>query len=83
MLPQDKLHPFKMESASTMHEDSTMTLGDITFQAALVPTVDTGLYNLSPAQAAFFKTQTGIDDDEDLKRHILEVQAKAYKASHS
>lgn len=55
MLPQDKLHPFKMESAS-MHEDSTMILGDVRFNAASVPTVDTSLYNLSPAQAAFFKT---------------------------
>lgn len=78
MLPQVKLHPFKMESAS-MHEDYTTTFGDIRFHAASVPTVDTSLYNLSPAQAAFFKTQTGINDDEDLKRHILEVQAKAYK----
>lgn len=81
MLPQHKLHPFKMENAS-MHEDSTRTLGDIKFQPASMPTVDTSLYNLSPEQAAFFKTQTGIDDDEELKRHILEVQAKAYKASH-
>ncbi|KAG2146167.1 uncharacterized protein EDB93DRAFT_1286561 [Suillus bovinus] len=56
-----------------------MTLGDITFQTSSVPTVDASLYNLSPAQAAFFKSQTGIDNDEDLKRHILEVQAKAYK----
>lgn len=70
-----------MESAS-MHEDSTRTLGDIKFQPASMPTVDTSLYNLSPEQAAFFKTHTGIDDDEELKRHILEVQAKAYKASH-
>ncbi|KAG1887011.1 hypothetical protein F4604DRAFT_1675072 [Suillus subluteus] len=57
-----------------MHDDSMITLGDVT---------DTCLYNLSPAQAAFFKAQTGIDNDEDLKRHILEVQAKAYKANHS
>ncbi|KAG1821674.1 uncharacterized protein BJ212DRAFT_914119 [Suillus subaureus] len=69
-----------MEGAS-MHEDSMMTLGDVTVRTASVPTVDTSFYNLSPAQAAFFKTQTGIDDDEDLKRHILEVQAKAYKVA--
>ncbi|KAG1841693.1 hypothetical protein DFJ58DRAFT_807911 [Suillus subalutaceus] len=64
-----------------MHEDSIITLGDVTVHTASVPTVDTCLYNLSPAQAAFFKTQTGIDNDEDLKRHILEVQAKAYKVA--
>ncbi|KAG2055204.1 hypothetical protein BDR06DRAFT_1046346, partial [Suillus hirtellus] len=45
--------------------------------------VDTSLHSLSSEQAEFFKAQTGIDDDEDLKRHILEVQAKAYQASHS
>ncbi|KAG1750827.1 hypothetical protein EDB19DRAFT_1893347 [Suillus lakei] len=58
-----------------------MTLGDVTFQTAVIPTIDTSHYNLSPAQIAFFKTQIGIDDDEDLKRHILEVQAKAYKVA--
>ncbi|KAG2153710.1 uncharacterized protein EDB93DRAFT_1239663 [Suillus bovinus] len=42
---------------------------------------DTSLYSLSSEQAEFFKAQTGIDDDEDLKRHILEVQAKAYKVA--
>ncbi|KAG2032926.1 hypothetical protein BDR03DRAFT_926163 [Suillus americanus] len=69
-----------MEDAS-MHEDSMLTLGDVTFHAASVPSADTSLYNISPAQATFFKTQTGIDNDEDLKRHILEVQAKAYKVA--
>lgn len=58
-----------------------MTLGDVTFCTESLPGVDASLYKLSPAQAAFFKTQTGIDDDEDLKRHILEVQAKAYKVA--
>jgi hypothetical protein len=60
-------------------------LGDITFQTPSTPiiAVDTSLYSLSSEEAAFFKAQTNIDDDEDLKRHILEVQAKAYKASRS
>ncbi|KAG1830474.1 hypothetical protein EV424DRAFT_1315528, partial [Suillus variegatus] len=31
------------------------------------------LYGLSSEEAAFFKAQIGIDHDEDLKRHILEV----------
>ncbi|KAG2347784.1 hypothetical protein BDR05DRAFT_957373 [Suillus weaverae] len=67
-----------MEGAS-MHENSTMTLGDVEIDTASVLALDSSLYSLSPAQAAFFKTQTGIDDDKDLKKHILEVQAKAYK----
>ncbi|KAG0706777.1 hypothetical protein DFH29DRAFT_118239 [Suillus ampliporus] len=69
-----------MEGDST-HEDSITVFGDVTFATASFPAVDTTLYNLSSKQAAFFKTQVGIDNDEDLKRHILEVQAKAYKAA--
>ncbi|KAG2036427.1 hypothetical protein BDR03DRAFT_866237 [Suillus americanus] len=42
-------------------------------------TVDTSLYGLSSEEAAFFRAQIGIDDDEDLRKHILEVQAKAWK----
>jgi hypothetical protein len=57
-------------------------LADVAFQTASIPAVDTSLYSLSSEEAAFFKAQIGIGDDEDLKRHILEVQAKAYKASH-
>ncbi|KAG2079282.1 hypothetical protein BDR04DRAFT_1166753 [Suillus decipiens] len=56
----------------TTHADSTVFLGD-TFQTASTPTLDTSLYSLSSKQAEFFKAQTGINDDEDLKKHILEV----------
>ena len=41
------------------------------------------LYKLSPEDAAFFKAQTGIDNDEALKEHILAVQERAYKVRHS
>ncbi|KAG2079285.1 hypothetical protein BDR04DRAFT_1086505 [Suillus decipiens] len=64
----------------TTHVDSTVPLGD-TCRTAPRPTLDTSLYNLSSKQAEFFKAQTGIDGDEDLKKHILEVQAKAYKVA--
>lgn len=36
-------------------------------------------YKLSLKQSAFFTTQTGIEDDEALKQHIVEVQGRAYK----
>lgn len=35
--------------------------------------------NEDPEALAFFKRETGIDDDEQLKQHIMEVQAKAYQ----
>lgn len=41
--------------------------------------LDPDLYNLQPQEAAFFKQQTGIQDDELLKQHIIQVQTEAYK----
>lgn len=35
-------------------------------------------YSLSEEELAFFKSQTDINDDDALKQHILDVQAKAY-----
>ncbi|KAH7929865.1 hypothetical protein BV22DRAFT_1102165 [Leucogyrophana mollusca] len=43
------------------------------------PPLDDQLYELKPAAAAVLRSQTGIDDDDVLKKHILTVQAKAYK----
>ena len=37
------------------------------------------LYHIHPEEAAFFKQQTGIQDDELLKQHIIQVQAKAFE----
>ena len=35
------------------------------------------VYGLSPKQVIFFTTETGINNDNDLKTHILEVQKRA------
>ncbi|TFY61382.1 hypothetical protein EVG20_g7080 [Dentipellis fragilis] len=43
-----------------------------------VTPLDSSLYKLEDEQKVFFKATTGITDDEDLKKHILNVQAKAY-----
>ena len=40
-----------------------------------------GYYGLSPEQATFFKAETGIDDEDNLRTHILKVQEKAFKVS--
>jgi hypothetical protein len=45
------------------------------------PILDPSLYNMRSEDAAFFKKMTGIKDDETLKQHVLDVQAKAYKAT--
>ncbi|PBK67606.1 hypothetical protein ARMSODRAFT_889090 [Armillaria solidipes] len=41
--------------------------------------LDPTLYALDEDEAAFFKSQTGIEDDTALKSHIFAVQEEAYK----
>ena len=41
--------------------------------------LDERLYDLTDEERSFFKQQTGIQDDDELKAHILQVQAEAYK----
>ncbi|KAJ7590102.1 hypothetical protein C8J56DRAFT_588842 [Mycena floridula] len=43
------------------------------------PPLDPSLYVLEDDQLGFFKSQTGIDDEEELRAHVLAVQAKAYE----
>ena len=41
--------------------------------------LDERFYNLTDEETNFFKQQTGIQDGGELKAHILQVQAEAYK----
>lgn len=41
--------------------------------------LDPSLYALSGDELAFFKERIGIQDDEELKRHIITVQNSAYQ----
>lgn len=43
------------------------------------PPIDESLYSLDPDEYAFFKSQTGISNEDELKAHILAVQARAYE----
>ena len=45
----------------------------------MIMPLDPSLYKLEEDEAAFFKQATGIQDDEELKQHILRVQAEAYE----
>ncbi|KAJ3526531.1 hypothetical protein NM688_g8251 [Phlebia brevispora] len=40
--------------------------------------LDERLYSINEEESTFLKAQTGIADDEELKKHILQVQAKIY-----
>ncbi|KZT63650.1 hypothetical protein DAEQUDRAFT_733588 [Daedalea quercina L-15889] len=42
-------------------------------------TLDESLYHLDEDESAFFKAQTGIDNDEALRKHILKAQKDAYE----
>lgn len=41
--------------------------------------LDGTLLELGPEEEAFFKSETGIEDTEELRKHIIEVQEDAYK----
>jgi len=41
--------------------------------------LDGTLLELNPEEEAFFKSETGIQDTEELRKHIIEVQEDAYK----
>ncbi len=41
--------------------------------------LDENLYDLDEEERTFIKQQTGIPDDDELKAHILRVQAEAYE----
>jgi hypothetical protein len=43
--------------------------------------LDDSFYNPDPEALAFFKKETGIDDDEALKQHVLKVQREAFSVS--
>ena len=44
-----------------------------------LPTLDSTFLELGPEEEAFFKSETGIQDTEELREHILKVQEDAYK----
>jgi len=44
--------------------------------------LDPDLYRPTEAEVAFFKRQTGIDGDEELKEHIVKIQHEAWDVVH-
>ena len=43
--------------------------------------LDSTWLELSPQKEAFFKSETGIQDTEELRKHIIHIQENAYKVS--
>lgn len=53
--------------------------GIVTMLSALPGTVDDKNLHFEPEEAAFYKKQTGIQDETTLKQHIIQVHDEAYK----
>ncbi|KAF9233622.1 hypothetical protein BU15DRAFT_90264 [Melanogaster broomeanus] len=62
-------------------ETSAISLGDISVTQNSLLALQNQHYKITQEQTAFFKAQTGITNDEELKRHIFEVKAAAYKVA--
>ncbi|KAI0003796.1 hypothetical protein BJV74DRAFT_985535 [Russula compacta] len=59
--------------------DNTLTPQSPNHQDYYEEPLDERLYDPTYEELKFFKQQTGIQDDDELKAHILELQAEAYK----
>lgn len=53
---------------------------DTKHKDAVAP-LDESLYKLEGAELDLYRSETGIQDEEKLKQHILAVQKKAYEVS--
>lgn len=62
-----------MADANTSKNPSPIT--NIPAKRAL----DASYYSLDEQELGFFKSQTGIQDENELKQHIMRVQADAYE----
>ncbi|TFK75137.1 hypothetical protein BDN72DRAFT_892489 [Pluteus cervinus] len=62
---------------STTSEPKSIDTIDKSHALVNIP-LDESLYSLNDVETAFFKEQTGIQDDEELKQHVLSVQKSAY-----
>ena len=47
----------------------------------VIASLDESLYKLEGTDLEFYRRETGIDDPEVLKQHILAVQKKAFEVS--
>ena len=47
----------------------------------VVAPLDESLYKLEGEELEFYRRETGIQDEEQLKQHILAVQKEAYEVS--
>ena len=66
---------------SCKSQPATMTVDGETKTRLRTLYLDGSFLELNPGEEAFFKAETGIQDTEELRKHIVGVQEEAYKVS--
>ena len=69
-------NPHKVQRSTIMDRNS-----EVEVYLRTLPS-DASFLVLDSETEEFFKAETGIQDSEELKKHIVEVQEEAYKVSH-
>lgn len=59
------------------HAAATGVSAHISLETVKHP-IDESLYSITAEESTFFRRHTGITDEDELRKHILTVQAKAY-----
>ena len=68
-----------MVSHIIMSESDNISMPQESAEPIPYKALDERLYNLTDEERSFFIEQFGIQDDDELKAHIIQVQTEAYK----
>ena len=81
-LPQTRF-PFSCTMSTTTTSTSGSFGSELKRSAKAYPTDERVLLRLfaRPEQVEFIKSQTGIQDEDELKAHVLSIQKEAYEVS--
>ena len=66
-----------------MHQPATLNPGEVVEPRHGPLHINGSLLRLGPVEEAFFKAGTGIQDTEELRKHIIQVHEEAYQVSIS
>jgi hypothetical protein len=75
--PQSDAH--LLPNPHAIHQPAIMILDDEVETRLRTIRPDSTLLELDPKEEAFFKEKTGIQDTEELRKHIIGVQEEAYE----
>ena len=76
------LHAWGTTVSHIMSESETISVPQESTELISYKALDERLYDLSDEERSFLKEQSGIQDDDELKEHIIQVQTEAYKVGN-